>query len=175
MARNSLFLFLQHLPQSALIKLFSTPCTSLGLLLLMPPLAQQLILRLLYSNCNLEFYKVLNVYDHAKEYFLLTNDRKALDALEKLTLLSIVAVHDQIPRLNSIFSKSLHDALVGGGNQSSFGKVSQTNKYAVTQDFLDEYSTQSWEAVLHYLVGTPNQKSQAVVNLLLRLGLMQKR
>jgi transcription initiation factor TFIIH subunit 4 len=40
---------------------------------------------------------------------------------------------------------------------------------------LEEYSTQSWESVLHYLVGTPNQKSDAVVKLLLRLGLMQKR
>lgn len=87
----------------------------------------------------------------------------------------MIAVNDQIPRLNSTFALNLHYALVGGGDQSSFGKVSQTSKYAVTQDFLDEYSTQSWEAVLHYLVGTPNNKSQAVVNLLLRLGLMQQR
>lgn len=98
-----------------------------------------------------------------------------MDALEKSKLLSIVSVKDQIPQLNSIFSLNLHYALVGGGDQSSFGKVSQTNKYAITLDFLDEYSTQSWEAVLHYLVGSPNQKSEAVVNLLLRLGLMQKR
>lgn len=67
MTRNSLMLYLQDLPLSARIKLFSQPCTCLGLLLLLPPMAQQLVLRLLYSNSNLEFDKVLNVYQHAKE------------------------------------------------------------------------------------------------------------
>ena len=52
--------------------------------------------------------------------------------------------------------------------------VTSKDKFDISVDFLDEYAIRSWESVLHYLVGTQSQqKSEAVINLLLRLGLLQ--
>ena len=71
MNRSPLRLYLQDLPSSSMIQLFSSPCTCLGLLLLLPRLAQVLILRLLYNDSKMDLFQVLTVYDHAKEYFKL--------------------------------------------------------------------------------------------------------
>ncbi|KAJ3134534.1 RNA polymerase II transcription factor B 52 kDa subunit [Physocladia obscura] len=60
------------------------------------------------------------------------------------------------------------------GNHSSFGLLTESkDKANVTIEYLDSYAKDAWEAVLHYLVGTPsNKKPSAVMALMEHSGLM---
>ena len=62
------------------------------------------------------------------------------------------------------------------GAQQSFGlPCSSPDKHPVDIPFLDQYATQQWESILHYMVGTSSNKtpSRGVLNLLERSQLMQ--
>lgn len=135
----------------------------------MPPLAQQFIIRLLYTSDPIPVAQLLCIYDDAKNL--------AQEDLARILKLCICRQEGGRLRLDSIFRSSLHFALVGGGDHTSFGILStSSDKYDVSVQYLDEYATHAWESVLHFLVGTPSdQQPDSVVHLLQRLGLMQKR
>ncbi|RKO95956.1 transcription factor Tfb2, partial [Caulochytrium protostelioides] len=78
--------------------------------------------------------------------------------------------------LSPHFRQSLHNALTGSGDHASFGQESTApDKHLVTQAMLDQYATERWEAVLHYLVGSPSGKrKRAVTKLLEHSGLMAR-
>jgi transcription initiation factor TFIIH subunit 4 len=78
--------------------------------------------------------------------------------------------------MNINYQKGLHDALIGVCEHASFGKPCDTSdKHEVTKQFLDQYALTSWENVLHYLVGTSqDKKAPAVLQLLEKSGLMTK-
>ncbi|KAJ3317025.1 RNA polymerase II transcription factor B 52 kDa subunit [Boothiomyces sp. JEL0866] len=61
------------------------------------------------------------------------------------------------------------------GDHSSFGKPTQTvDTKKVDKEFLDRYAVNSWESVLHYLVGTSKDDEQfQVANLLEISGLIE--
>jgi len=80
--------------------------------------------------------------------------------------------------MSEVFQENLNNALIGGGNHTSFGSSSNSiDKHKVDIDFLDRHGTEQWEAVLHYMVGANISKkpSPAVLKLLERSGLMAKK
>lgn len=61
------------------------------------------------------------------------------------------------------------------GNHNSFGvPCTDEDKHLVTVDFLDAYAKETWETILHFMVGTPEAKfpGEGVLSLLKRGGLM---
>ncbi|KAJ3084037.1 RNA polymerase II transcription factor B 52 kDa subunit [Rhizoclosmatium hyalinum] len=80
--------------------------------------------------------------------------------------------------INQVFQTNLKNALVGGGNTSSFGLPTDSkDKKDITLEYLDTYAKESWETVLHFLVGTPSEKRPTaikVVTLMEGSGLMAK-
>lgn len=60
------------------------------------------------------------------------------------------------------------------GKHSSFGQHPETaDKSCPAISFLDQYAKGCWESILHFLVGTPSNKSpKAMVKLLEKSGLM---
>lgn len=49
------------------------------------------------------------------------------------------------------------------------------DKQETTTQFLDTFALESWESVLHCLVGTMQSRPESVMTLLERAGLMEKR
>eukprot|EP00842_Homolaphlyctis_polyrhiza_P001942 jgi/Hompol1/2749/HPOL_000638-RA len=100
------------------------------------------------------------------------------DSIARLRRLHIINQYVQdgvvLFAVNKIFQENLHNALVGGGNHTSFGKPSDSiDKHQPDTAFLDNYSKECWESVLHYLVGTPSDKKpKAILKLLEKSGLM---
>ena len=101
----------------------------------------------------------------------------AIQALRRLHIL------EQGPEysLNVNFQKSLKRALTGGGSHNSFGiplDVPRTASDGVDIDvaFLDRYANDSWETILHYLVGSSasfsHRPSPSVLEMLRTSGLM---
>jgi len=59
--------------------------------------------------------------------------------------------------LSKAFSKSLRNALTGGGDHRSFGVAStDIGKSGITSEYLDTYARSQWEAILYYVVGSVN-------------------
>lgn len=83
----------------------------------------------------------------------------AMSVLERLRIISPVQ-EPATPRawqLSNNFSKSLRQALTGGGTHRSFGIPSSTpdpNKVDVA--FLDAHARHQWEAILQYMVSSTN-------------------
>ncbi|KAI9202581.1 transcription factor Tfb2-domain-containing protein [Polychytrium aggregatum] len=167
--------YLNSLPKPTLDKLYAQPATCLAVLRLLPNFAQHIIMRLVYT-----FVEKITARD-LEAWCLSTHLTDLHDSIKKLLKLNIlVAVGPQDPlhgvfSMNRGFQESLRNALVGGGNHTSFGEVAGSDKHNVDVKFLDEYASQAWEAVLHYMVGTPSeQRSGAVQTLLEKSGLMAR-
>ncbi|KAI8868362.1 transcription factor Tfb2 [Ramicandelaber brevisporus] len=57
--------------------------------------------------------------------------------------------------VDETFREHMAAALTGSGDQSSFGApVEVADKHAVDTDFLNKYSNERWESILHFMVGT---------------------
>lgn len=76
-------------------------------------------------------------------------------------------------KINKYFQNSLHNAVIGRGH---FGiKPDVEDKKIPTKEFLDNYSLESWENVLGFLVGTgTDKKASSLSTLLEKSGLMVK-
>ena len=69
-------------------------------------------------------------------------------------------------KVSKAFSKSLRNALTGGGNHRSFGiPTSEPDKTKVTIETLDTYARRQWEAILYYVVGSVDETTSARVDL----------
>jgi transcription initiation factor TFIIH subunit 4 len=86
--------------------------------------------------------------------------RTLLHSLQLLSTYQIVLPHiDSHYKINPTFQANLQLALVGGGSHKSFGEPADSkDKHGIDLEFLDKYAEESWESVLHYLVGTPSEK-----------------
>ncbi|CAO3595386.1 unnamed protein product [Absidia cylindrospora] len=109
-------------------------------------------------------------------WLFLEGQRKLSEASQKLSRLHILEQKGDLLVMNEVFRLEFRNALTGGGTQQSFGQPCSTpDKHSVDIGFLDQYATQQWEAILHYMVGTSLTKkpSGGVLNLLERSKLMQ--
>ncbi|GLV43554.1 marionette [Carabus blaptoides fortunei] len=78
--------------------------------------------------------------------------------------------------LSSTFKRNLKVALLGGGKPWSMSNQLETDNKARDVSFLDSYSLERWECVLHYMVGSQQQEgiSADAVRILLHAGLMKR-
>ncbi|XP_068894283.1 general transcription factor IIH subunit 4 isoform X2 [Tenebrio molitor] len=74
------------------------------------------------------------------------------------------------------FKKNLKIALLGGGKPWSMSSALEVDSKARDVSFLDAYSLERWECVLHYMVGSQQQEgiSADAVRILLHAGLMKR-
>ncbi|SNX84600.1 probable TFB2 - TFIIH subunit (transcription/repair factor) [Melanopsichium pennsylvanicum] len=170
--------FLDRQPRSVLIRLYEKPASCLAIFRLLPMMARQLIMHMLFLDVPL-----------ATDHFLAwvkKEARKDFDgAVEKLSRLSIVQLKSnggggkqQVLLLNAVYTDGMRRALTGGGKHRSFGVPCDTeDKNAVDVAFLDEYARTKWETILHYMVGSENSSTprEPVLYLLRRSNLMQPR
>ncbi|KAK5672436.1 RNA polymerase II transcription factor B 52 kDa subunit [Batrachochytrium dendrobatidis] len=163
--------YLESLPRPVLDRLFAQPATCLAILRLLPDLAKHTILRLLYTSMTVKISDIetWETHEYSGQF------SHAVTGLAKLHILSIKneGSHKSV-HINSVFQKSIHNALVGSGSHTSFGMPCETiDKHRPSIAFLETYAKECWESVLHYLVGTPSDKRpKAIVKLLEKSGLM---
>ncbi|PWY99879.1 transcription factor Tfb2 [Testicularia cyperi] len=172
--------FLDRQPRSVLIRLYEKPASCLAIFRLLPILARQLIMHMLF------LYAPLPVDDFLA--WIRKDARKEFDqAVDKLSRLSVVQLKPggggggagkQVLLLNAVFNDGMCRALTGGGKHRSFGVPCDTeDKNAVDVAFLDQYARNKWETILHYMVGSENSSTprEPVLYLLRRSNLMQPR
>lgn len=142
--------FLDRQPQQTLVRLYQRPADALAVFRLLSPMGRQLVMHLLFLDSP-----------------LLTNDymawikrgegkRQHEAAVQRLGRLQILREQGGRLILSSVFQESLQRALIGGGDHRSFGVPSPPSISAENVDvaFLDEYARDSWEGILHYMVGS---------------------
>ncbi|ORX56886.1 transcription factor TFIIH complex subunit Tfb2 [Hesseltinella vesiculosa] len=168
--KTNIYEYLETLPTFTFLRLFQKPATCLAIFRLVPSIGRQIVMSLLYVDQSI-------TEQDLKQWVTKDGQRKLSEAVEKLTRLRIMEKKGAELVMNETFRLEFKNALTGGGTQQSFGLPCTTvDKHQVDINFLDQYSTQQWEAILHYMVGTSMTKkpSGGVLNLLERSKLMNK-
>lgn len=164
--------FLEKLSDEEFKRLYTQPATCLAIFRLLPDLAKQIIMRLLYIKKSVPLEHIIGwCYEQYTD--------KVNESLQRLYKLHICTKteNDEI-HISKVFQENLNNALIGGGDHTSFGSASTSvDRHRVDIEFLDKHGTEQWEAVLHYMVGANIRKkpSPAVLKLLERSGLMAKK
>ncbi|XP_065715870.1 general transcription factor IIH subunit 4 isoform X2 [Patagioenas fasciata] len=165
--------FLRGLSPPLLDRLYGHPAPCLAVFRELPPLAQSLVLRLLFLELPLP-QAALGLWVKKEHESAQADSQGALQALRLLhphTLpggLPGVALHPNF-RLN------LRVALLGGGSPwwdttSPLGP----DRHARDVRALDRYAEERWEVILHFMVGSPSAAvSQDLAQLLVQAGLMR--
>ncbi|BFZ54281.1 RNA polymerase II transcription factor B 52 kDa subunit [Savitreella phatthalungensis] len=159
--------YLEQLPPTTTARLYSRPATCLAVFRLLPALARQYVMTMLYSSksVRLEEFEAWALGPGGR-------NRQSV-AYEKLRQLNIVKTTSDGFTLNDAFRKNMQLALTGGGSHRSFGVPCATRDGEIDEAFLDTWSTETWETILHFLVGTQQARmpGRAVVGLLEKGGL----
>ncbi|EME77221.1 uncharacterized protein MYCFIDRAFT_146475 [Pseudocercospora fijiensis CIRAD86] len=131
--------YLEQLPGTTFTKLYQQPSTALAIFRrMLPHMAKTLVMAMLYMPTP---FSVADLDTWVKP------EHDSAQAKERRPAL----------RLNPAFSKSLRQALTGGGNHRSFGVPCTTpDKSSVTIEFLDTFARKQWETILYYVVGSAN-------------------
>ncbi|KAI9476627.1 RNA polymerase II transcription factor B subunit 2 [Zychaea mexicana] len=167
--KTNIYEYLETLPTFTFLRLFEKPATCLAIFRLLPSIGRQIVMSFLYVEADIP---VQDVNDWVNK----DGERMLPEALHKLSRLRIMDRHNNTLMMNGTFRQEFKNALTGGGTQQSFGLPCSTpDKHSVDIPFLDQYATQQWESILHYMVGTSSSKkpSRGVLNLLERSQLMQ--
>ncbi|KAF2425235.1 RNA polymerase II transcription factor-like protein B subunit 2 [Tothia fuscella] len=139
-------------------KLYRQPSTVLAVLRrMLPHLAKSIVMAMLYMP---EPFLESDLYTWIRTDCTAERD-EALGTLKQLHILQQVQ-EPAIPRayhLAPTFSRSLRQALTGGGNHRSFGVPSSTkDPRRMTLTALDDWARKKWEAILHYMVVSTNTR-----------------
>ncbi|KAG2226782.1 hypothetical protein INT45_005747 [Circinella minor] len=167
--KTNIYEYLETLPKVTFLRLFEKPATCLAIFRLLPSIGRQIVMSFLYVEAEIQVQDVNNWVNKDGEKML-------PEALHKLSRLRIFEQKSSTLTMNYTFRQEFRNALTGGGAQQSFGlPCSSPDKHPVDIPFLDQYATQQWESILHYMVGTSSNKtpSRGVLNLLERSQLMQ--
>ncbi|KAG0172997.1 RNA polymerase II transcription factor B 52 kDa subunit [Apophysomyces sp. BC1034] len=168
--KTNIYEYLETLPTITFLRLFEKPATCLAIFRLLPSIGRQIVMSLLYVESAI-LAQDLNSWVNQD------GQRKLVEALHKLSRLRILEHRDNTLLMNETFREEFKNALTGGGTQQSFGLPCSTpDRHPVDINFLDQYATQQWESILHFMVGTSLTKrpSRGVLDLLERSQLMQK-
>ncbi|KAJ3023533.1 RNA polymerase II transcription factor B 52 kDa subunit [Thoreauomyces humboldtii] len=163
--------YLEGLDSSKLDLLYAQPATCLAILRLLPPVAKQIVMRLLYTQRPVSRADI-------ETWCYQAHSGTLHESLKKLSKLHICVERRDRPdyvQMNRTFQENFHNALVGGGNHVSFGEPMTDTKHDVDIPLLDRHAAEAWETVLHYLVGTPSERRpKAVARLLVASGLQEE-
>jgi len=165
------FGYLESLPPVTFRRLYQQPATALAIFRrMLPNLAKTIVTTLLYNETPVALGD-LEALVRPESY------REREDAFSKLRRLHIITENNLDVSLDPVFKKNFRLALTGGGDHHSFGVPCNTeDKKKITVQFLDNYATRQFEAILHYMVGTHNEvkPSEGVITLLTKGGLMER-
>lgn len=165
--RTSINEYLEQLPPTTTARLYSRPATCLAIFRLLPALARQYVMMMLYTATPVG-PAVFDSWASAGG-----RNRQGL-AHEKLLHLNVIRIQKDGLVLNDAFRKNMQLALTGGGTHRSFGVPAERTK-AERPDvaFLDSWCIRTWEDILHFMVGTTSAKTpgRSVVQLLESGGL----
>ncbi|ERL92616.1 general transcription factor IIH subunit 4 [Dendroctonus ponderosae] len=171
---KNLYEYLKNQPQNVLDRLYNHPAICLAVYRELPELARQYVIRILFVEQPVPQAVVASWGSQAssKEHNYVT---KVLTDLN-------VWIEDSLPggligwMLSPTFKKNLKAALLGGGKPWSMSSALDADKNARDVGFLDSYSSERWECVLHYMVGSQQQEgiSADAVRILLHAGLMKR-
>ncbi|KAK9898373.1 transcription factor Tfb2 [Cystobasidium minutum MCA 4210] len=156
----AIYSYLDRLPASTLARLFASPSSALAIFRLLPMTARHLVTNLIWVDDvpakDLEMW-----FSRRSE-----GKRQMEVALQALQRLHILEQEMEELSLNTNFRKSFKRALTGGGSHKSFGVPVDSSSMHFDEDqdttetgvpidipFLDDYAKESWERILHYLVG----------------------
>ncbi|KAG5456889.1 MAG: transcription factor Tfb2-domain-containing protein, partial [Olpidium bornovanus] len=166
--RDGIQSYLESLSMHTFPRLFMSPATCLAMFRLLPSLAKQLVMSMLYVDNAPSAEDV-------KQWCLPAAQRKRAEELARLEHVHIVTEQDSRLLLNPTFRTELRNALTGGGKLSSFGmRCSTPEPNPVDIAFLDAYAVAQSEAILHFMVGSSSSRrpSAGVINLMKRSRLM---
>ncbi|KDN50836.1 RNA polymerase II transcription factor B subunit 2 [Tilletiaria anomala UBC 951] len=166
--------FLDRQPPAILNRLFAKPASCLAIFRLLPVLARQLVMQMLFMDAPLAL---------ADWNAQLTKEGRRLRERTMKRLKSLCIIREsgsnsnKLLQMNGVFQENMRCALIGGGDHRSFGVLSHTvDQHAVDIAFLDNHAKAKWEAILHFLVGSEGFEAprEPVLYLLKQSGLMQK-
>ncbi|KAF9978729.1 RNA polymerase II transcription factor B 52 kDa subunit [Actinomortierella ambigua] len=167
--QTSIHEYLETLPLAIFNRLYQKPATCLAIFRLLPPVGKQIIMSCLYLNVPVSTVELKSWFKEG------TGLSRLQEAMQRLEALHIFSEERGYYTMHATFLQEFRNALTGGGASQSFGLATSTpDKHHVDIAFLDEYATQQWEAILHFMVGTTEGKPpcKGVLNLLGRSGLM---
>lgn len=162
---------LEGLPKVIQSKLYDAPATCLSIFRLLPPLAKFYIISMVFNE------KPIAVKDLEK--WCQPQARKyQYESLKRLRALHLIEEDSSGThvRLHQTFRDNLRDCLTGSQAPNAFGIiVASTEKTTIDVKFLDQFASQKWETILHFMVGTelPTVPSKSVLSLLKLGGLME--
>ncbi|XP_017781706.1 PREDICTED: general transcription factor IIH subunit 4 [Nicrophorus vespilloides] len=170
---KNLYDYLKTRSSAVLEKLYNHPTICLAVYRELPELGRQYVIRILFVEQPVPQAVVASWGSQAysKEHVYVS---------KVLTELS-VWLESPIPGgltgwiLSSTFKRNLKIALLGGGKPWSMSSALEVDSKARDVSFLDSYSMERWECVLHYMVGSQQQEgiSADAVRILIHAGLMK--
>ncbi|KAK9478179.1 transcription factor Tfb2-domain-containing protein [Lipomyces japonicus] len=167
--RTSINEYLEGLPETVLLRLYSSPATCLAIFRLLPGIAQVFVMSMLFNDEPVRE----EVFD---TWVQKASKQKLYAAMEKLRGMHLIREAERAITLQKTFRNGLRNALTGGDHNHSFGVPCDTeDKHKVDIKFLDEHANKQWESILHFMVGTDTGKvpNNGVLSLLKHSGLME--
>ncbi|MBW0483105.1 hypothetical protein O181_022820 [Austropuccinia psidii MF-1] len=176
---SGLYTFLNALPKHTLGRLYNAPASCLAIFRLLPLIGRHLVLNMIWLDDPLpksqtEIWASKNQKESKKQL------ENSIIKLSRLNIIEEVIDQQQSGRqdsliLNQSFKQNFRRALTGGGHHGSFGVPCNTPSNSVIPvNQLDNYGTEKWETILHYMVGSrlPTKPSHSILSLLHQSGLM---
>ncbi|XP_044746772.1 general transcription factor IIH subunit 4 [Coccinella septempunctata] len=171
---KNLYDYLRTRPPNILEKLYNHPTICLAVYRELPELARQYVIRILFVEQPVPQAVVASWGSTAylKEHNLVSKILTELSVWQEATipggLLGWI--------LSPTFKRNLKITLLGGGKPWSMSSALDTDNKARDIAFLDSYSIERWECVLHYMVGSQQQEgiSADAVRILLHAKLMKR-
>ncbi|KAJ1530657.1 hypothetical protein ONE63_005529 [Megalurothrips usitatus] len=166
--------YLKTLPASTLDKLYNHPTTCLAVYRELPEIGRHYVIRILFVEQPVPQAVVASwlAQEHSKEH------NEVIKVLSELRVWQEAAIPGGLPGwiLNPIFKKNCRMALLGGGRANCIQSQLDADSKPRDIPFLDQYATERWECVLHYMVGSQQQEgiSADAVRLLLHAKLMKR-
>lgn len=167
----TLYEYLIKLPEAVQDRLYSHPPTCLTVFRVLPDIAQQFTLRILFIEQPVP-QSVLSSWvpaNYSREL------EESIEVATNLHIWKLTGVSGGLKGwiLNSTFKKKLKVALMGGGRSTVSNSDVIADPKARDIDFLDAYAYERWECILHYMVGSKHEGiSNDAVRVLLNAGLM---
>nr|CAI5820203.1 unnamed protein product [Callosobruchus analis] len=171
---KDLYDYLKTCPPNILEKLYNHPTICLAVYRELPELARQYVIRILFVEQPVPQAVVASwgSQSFSKEHIYISK------VLTELSLWQDAAIPGGLLGwiLSPTFKRNLKIALLGGGKAWTMSSALEADSKARDVAFLDGYSQERWECVLHYMVGSQQQEgiSADAVRILLHAGLMKR-
>ncbi|CAH2002044.1 unnamed protein product [Acanthoscelides obtectus] len=171
---KDLYDYLKTCPPNILEKLYNHPTICLAVYRELSELARQYVIRILFVEQPVPQAVVASwgSQSFSKEHNFISK------VLTELSLWQEAAIPGGLLGwiLSPTFKRNLKIALLGGGKAWTMSSALEADSKARDVAFLDAYSQERWECVLHYMVGSQQQEgiSADAVRILLHAGLMKR-